>query len=70
MASQLSHDEVQDALITDLREVLFMQAGFALIEMDSVSEQNTQRVMMKNVADALVGKKFRPIRDSNPGSFA
>eukprot|EP00808_Paulinella_micropora_P004618 g14130.t1 len=63
-----SHDEVQDALITDLRTsvngawliicgamVLFMQAGFALIEVGSVSEQNTQRVMMKNVADALVG---------------
>eukprot|EP00808_Paulinella_micropora_P021795 g56482.t1 len=68
MASQLSQDELQDTLIIDLREsvngmwlilcgalVLFMQAGFALVEVGSVSEQNTTRIMMKNVADALAG---------------
>ena len=35
--------------------VFFMQCGFAMLEVGSVSEKNTKNILMKNIGDAAIG---------------
>lgn len=35
--------------------VFFMQTGFAMLEVGSVSEKNTKNILMKNIGDAAIG---------------
>ena len=50
--------------------VLFMQAGFAMLEVDSNAAKNTINILFKNVMDLSVGVllSFRRLRADVPGS--
>lgn len=41
--------------------ILFMQAGFALIEVGTVRTKNATSILIKNISDMCFGKNFAPL---------